>query len=97
MDFFYPDPASVEGVLEGNENIREVMTLVELHGASTPELIMKYQQFRYEQQLALSPGPAELGMLTIRAHYCEDIKTLRIELLNARNLKATDANGNDSY
>ena len=90
--------------MENNESIREILNLVELHGASTPELIMKYQQSRYEQQIALPQKPGEYGMLTIRAHYCEDIRVLRIEILNARNLKAHDANGknlpllpNDSF
>jgi len=93
LDFFYPVKAKAEAVVNESPGIKEIMYLVELHGASTPELIMKYQQKRYEYQAALPQKSTAFGLLTIRTHYCEDIKTLRVEILNARNLKSGDANG----
>lgn len=74
-------------------SIQEIEQLIGLYGASTGELIMKYYQSRYDTQKQTSSKSNELGSLTVRAHYCEDIHTLRIEILNARNLKAHDSNG----
>lgn len=92
INFFYPNgPGELDSVY--NSNIQDIEHLIGIYGATTTELIMKYYQGRYESQTKKTTKNAELGSLTIRTHYCEDIRTLRIELLNARNLKPHDANG----
>lgn len=92
INFFYPDgPGEIDSVY--NSNIQEIQNLIGVYGATTTELIMKYYQSRYEVQKQKTNKTADLGSLTIRTHYCEDIGTLRIELLNARNLKPHDSNG----
>jgi len=93
LSFFYPDEKTSADIIMQDKRIKELFDLLEIHGASTPELILKYQQCRYDYQVSLPSKPGEFGMVTIRAHYCEDIHTLRIEVLNARNLKPTDSNG----
>ncbi|ODN05628.1 Protein unc-13 D [Orchesella cincta] len=92
INFFYPEgPAKVDLVY--NSNIQEIEKLIGFYGASSTELILKYYQDRHKVQSQKTIKNSDLGSLTIRAHYCEDIRTLRVELLNARNLKPHDANG----
>jgi len=92
INFFYPEgPAKIDLVY--NSNIQEIEKLIGFYGASTTELILKYYQDRHNVQSQKTAKTSDLGSLTVRAHYCEDIRTLRIELLNARNLKPHDSNG----
>lgn len=92
VNFFYPDgTGEIDAVYKSN--IDEITELIRDYGASTTELIMRYYQQRYETQAQKNNKTADLGSLTIRTHYCEDIRTLRIEILNARNLKPHDSNG----
>lgn len=92
IHFFYPNgPEEMDSVYDSN--IQEIENLIGFYGASTTELIMKYYQQRHEVQAQKNNKNSDLGSLTVRAHYCEDIRTLRIELLNARNLKPHDSNG----
>lgn len=92
LSFFYPDETQMSDILN-KEKIQSLIYLLEIHGASTAELIMKYQHGRYNEQVKIPSKQAENGLLTFRANYCEDNNTLRIEILNARNLKAMDSNG----
>ena len=91
LDFFYPDGVS-EVDAAYNSHIREIQDLIGLHGASTAELILKYAQERYKTQ-AESKGKSENGMITFRVTYCDDTENLKVEILNCRQLNATDSNG----
>lgn len=92
LSFFYPNEEQMSDIIS-KEKIQSLIYLLEIHGATTPELIMKYQHGRYGEQVKILPKQAENGMLTFRATYCEDKKVLKVEILNARNLKPTDSNG----
>ncbi|XP_035714351.1 protein unc-13 homolog 4B isoform X3 [Folsomia candida] len=95
INFFYPEGDSATRRMDAtyNSSIREMEELISLYGATTGELVMKYYAERWQTQAATSNKTSELGSLTVRAHYCEDIHTLKVEILNARNLKSADANG----
>ncbi|CAG7828570.1 unnamed protein product [Allacma fusca] len=92
FNFFYPDGISeVDSV--HNADVREVQDLIRLHGASTADLILKYTQERLRLQGKIKMRNADNGQLTLRATYCEDQKSLRVEILNCRGLKPHDSNG----
>ena len=92
LDFFYPDGVNEVDAAQ-NSNIREVQDLIGLHGARTSDLILKYAQERYKKQTETKKTKGENGMITFRATYCDDIETLKIEILNCRQLKPCDSNG----
>ncbi|XP_021939432.1 protein unc-13 homolog 4B isoform X2 [Zootermopsis nevadensis] len=74
--------------------LKQIEHLLLLHGMETWELIHQYNLERREEQIALELP--NLGLLTVRIQFVEDL--LRIEILNARNLHAMDANGScDPY
>ncbi|ODM90587.1 Protein unc-13 D [Orchesella cincta] len=94
-NFFQSDDGSsrVESTSKITET-DEIEKLLEIHGASTSDLILRYFVERHKMQSYMrNKTPSKLGYLAVRAQYCDDIKTLRIELLNARNLKPGDSNG----
>ncbi|XP_041980361.1 protein unc-13 homolog 4B isoform X3 [Aricia agestis] len=77
-----------------SETLKRVEYLLKLHGMETRELIHQYHLERWQEQQAISEP--KMGMLTVRAQFIED--HLKIEIMNARNLVATDSNGLcDSY
>jgi len=73
--------------------IQALQSSLDSYAATTTELIMQYHLNRYKCQKQINAVNSERGSLTIRSHYCEDIRTLRIEILNARHLKPSDSNG----
>lgn len=75
--------------VENNESYRHITKLLKYHGMSTDELIHTYHLKRLEEQKGLTEITD--GMLTVRAQFVN--YTLRIEILNARNLTATDKSG----
>ncbi|CAL8076503.1 unnamed protein product [Orchesella dallaii] len=96
LHFFYPEDFTHLRVVSHSENINEIQQLLKVHSASTSQLILDYCQERLHIQskignkTAPDSPPSPFGYLAVRAHYCEDIETLKIELLNARNLKPRD-------
>ncbi|XP_021207893.2 protein unc-13 homolog 4B isoform X2 [Bombyx mori] len=77
-----------------SDTLKRVEYLLKLHGMETRELIHEYHLGRWqEQQSIVEP---KMGILTVRAQFIDD--NLKIEVMNARNLVATDSNGLcDSY
>ncbi|KAL0270000.1 UNVERIFIED_CONTAM: hypothetical protein PYX00_007554 [Menopon gallinae] len=74
--------------------LKKIENLLELHGLETWELIHQFNLERLKEQNELED--ADLGMLTIRAQFMESV--LKIEVMNARNLKGKDSNGScDPY
>jgi len=91
-NLFYPANTSLtqhDKNFQPNENLATMENLLENLSASTTDLVIKYCQERYKTQekILSEKRLAELGFLAVRTCYCEDIQTLRIELLNARRLK----------
>ncbi|XP_073955464.1 C2 and C2B_Munc13-like domain-containing protein staccato isoform X4 [Choristoneura fumiferana] len=77
-----------------SETLKRVEYLLKLHGMETRELIHQYHLERWQEQQAITEP--KMGILTVRAQFYED--NLKLEILNARNLVATDSNGLcDSY
>lgn len=77
-----------------SETLKRVEYLLKLHGMETRELIHQYHLERWQDQQAINEP--KMGVLTVRAQFIED--NLKLEILNARNLMATDSNGLcDSY
>lgn len=72
-----------------SDTLKRVEYLLKLHGMETRELIHEYHLGRWqEQQSIVEP---KMGILTVRAQFIDD--NLKIEVMNARNLVATDSNG----
>lgn len=63
--------------------------MLSLHGMETTDLIHQVHLERLEEQKAMI-NPT-YGMLTVRLQFVHD--TLRIEIMNARNLHPMDNNG----
>ncbi|XP_054263461.1 protein unc-13 homolog 4B-like isoform X2 [Macrosteles quadrilineatus] len=77
-----------------NEMMSQIERLLTLHGMDTPELVMQVHIARLEEQRKMATTP--MGLLTVRLQFVHD--TLRLEVLNARNLKPLDSNGSsDPY
>ncbi|XP_045499382.1 protein unc-13 homolog 4B isoform X2 [Colias croceus] len=77
-----------------SDTLKRVEYLLKLHGMETRELIHQYHLERWQEQQAVSEP--KMGLLTVRAQFIEN--NLKIEIMNARNLVATDSNGLcDSY
>ncbi|CAL8121588.1 unnamed protein product [Orchesella dallaii] len=81
---FYPPDSDANSTSISVHIQDEIEKLLEIHGSSTPELILKYLEERRSVQMR---SDTDLGLLTVRAQYCADIETLKIEVLNARHLK----------
>ncbi|KAE8741885.1 hypothetical protein FOCC_FOCC012589 [Frankliniella occidentalis] len=89
---------SVDSPFDSHGELRKVERLLRLHGMETPDLTYQfYVQRLLEQRKLQSMGDAHYqGLLTIRAHFVEDVLT--IEIMNARNIKPMDSNGScDPY
>ena len=84
---------SVDSPSDNHSKLRKVERLLRLHGMETPDLTYQfYVQRLLEQKRLQSMGDAPYqGLLTIRAQFVDGM--LRIEVMNARNIKPTDSNG----
>ncbi|CAK1555317.1 unnamed protein product [Leptosia nina] len=77
-----------------SDTLKRVEYLLKLHGMETRELIHQYHLERWHEQQAVTEP--KMGLLTVRAQFIDN--NLKIEVMNARNLMATDSNGLcDSY
>lgn len=72
-----------------SDTLKRVEYLLKIHGMETRELIHQYHLERWQEQQAISEP--KMGLLTVRAQFIEN--SLKIEIMNARNLVATDSNG----
>jgi hypothetical protein len=91
--FFQHNPDA--NVDEENETLTKIRWLLKLHGTDTGDLIRLYQLDRLKQTFESSKDVG-LGSISVRAIFIED--TLKINVLNARNLKAMNAHGSaDPY
>nr|CAD7201566.1 unnamed protein product [Timema douglasi] len=72
-----------------NEVLQKMEHLLLVHGLETSELIHQYFKERLMAQRDLETP--SLGILTIRLQFVEDI--LRVEIMNARNIRPMDSNG----
>lgn len=75
--------------LQNNEILSQIERLLQLHGMETTDLIMQVHLARVNEQREMVS--ATNGLLTIRMQFVHD--TLRVEVMNARNLKPMDTNG----
>lgn len=75
-----------------SETLKRVEYLLKIHGMETRELIHQYHLERWQEQQSITEP--KMGMLTVRAQFIDD--NLKIEIMNARNLVATDSNGKDN-
>lgn len=84
---------SVDSSSDKHEKLRRIERILRLHGLETPELTYQfYIQRLLEQKKLQENGEAHYqGLLTIRAQFIEDV--LMIEIMNARNIKPMDSNG----
>ncbi|XP_039754928.1 protein unc-13 homolog 4B isoform X7 [Pararge aegeria] len=77
-----------------SDTLKRVEYLLNLHGLETRELIHQYHLERWQDQQSITEP--KMGLLTVRAQFIED--SLKLEIMNARNLMPTDSNGLcDSY
>ncbi|CAH2084741.1 unnamed protein product [Euphydryas editha] len=77
-----------------SDTLKRVEYLLKIHGMETRELIHQYHLERWQEQQSITEP--KMGLLTVRAQFIDD--HLKIEIMNARNLIATDSNGLcDSY
>ncbi|KAG8239006.1 hypothetical protein J437_LFUL005063, partial [Ladona fulva] len=94
------DPAEEEKGrrCESKKKISRMESLLSLHGMETNDLIHQYHLERLGEQLQLEAGgqSSSHGLLTVRLQFVEDL--LRVEVMNARNLRPMDSNGScDPY
>lgn len=88
-EFFKKGDDCCSGVKSDDTCLKKIENLLELHGLETWELIHQFNLERLREQNELENS--DLGMLTIRAQFLETV--LKIEVMNARNLKGKDSNG----
>ncbi|XP_067210437.1 protein unc-13 homolog 4B isoform X4 [Linepithema humile] len=69
--------------------LEKIESLLKLHGLETAELIHCYHQERLEEQKELEEPIC--GLITVKAYFIDN--SLNIQILNARNLRCTDSNG----
>ncbi|XP_072759281.1 protein unc-13 homolog 4B isoform X4 [Anoplolepis gracilipes] len=69
--------------------LEKIERLLKLHGLETAELIHRYHQERLEEQKEIEEPI--YGLVTIKAHFFDN--SLNIQILNARNLRCMDSNG----
>ncbi|XP_066581872.1 protein unc-13 homolog 4B isoform X3 [Prorops nasuta] len=75
-----------------NANVKvleKIENLLKLHGLETADLIHQYSQERIQEQKEMEE--AIYGLITVRAQFVEN--NLTVQILNARNLRPTDSNG----
>lgn len=70
-------------------SLSKIEHLLRLHGLETWELIHQFNLERLQEQEEMQN--ADLGMLTVRVQFVENL--LRVDIMNARNLKPKDSNG----
>lgn len=84
MGFFRQDENS-----KNSEILKQIEKMLELHGMETTELIHQYYIERLNEQNTMEDS--NFGQITVRALFGDDI--LKIQIMNARNLKPMDSNG----
>ena len=67
----------------------KIERLLQLHGLETAELIHRYHQERMEEQKEIEEPV--YGLISIKAYFVDN--SLNIQILNARNLRCMDSNG----
>lgn len=77
------DEAANMQVLEKIEN------LLKLHGLETAELVHSYHQDRLKEQKEMNESI--YGLISVKAYFVDNL--LNIQILNARNLRCMDSNG----
>ncbi len=81
--FFYGEK------LPEDETLLKMRSLLQLYASDSSELISRYLWERHRQQKDIREGEYSLGSVTIR---CQMLREhLRVEVLNARHLKPSDA------
>ncbi|KAL6262717.1 hypothetical protein P5V15_005509 [Pogonomyrmex californicus] len=70
--------------------LEKIERLLKLHGLETAELIHRYHQERMEEQKEIEEPI--YGLITVKAFFVDN--SLNIQILNARNLRCMDSNGN---
>uniref|UniRef100_A0A1B6MMV1 C2 domain-containing protein n=1 Tax=Graphocephala atropunctata TaxID=36148 RepID=A0A1B6MMV1_9HEMI len=95
MGFFrHGEKDGTENLQTQGEMLPRIERLLTLHGMDTADLIMQVHHARLQEQREMES--ASNGLLTVRLQFVHD--TLRIEIMNARNLKPMDSNGScDPY
>lgn len=85
----------IDSSVDKHGKLRKVERILRLHGMETPELSYQfYVQRLMEQKKLQSTGDAHYhGLLTIRAQFIDNVLT--IEIMNARNIKPMDSNGEE--
>lgn len=75
--------------------LEKIERLLKLHGLETAELIHRYHQERLEEQKEIEEPI--YGLVTVKAYFIDN--SLNIQILNARNLRCMDSNGeqNSTY
>jgi len=81
-------------VFKLTSKLNEIEERLEILGACTTQLILKCCFERHKKQNLTERINANLGFLTVRAYYSADTSSLKIQLMNARNLKQRGGNGN---
>jgi len=71
------------------EVLEKIEHLLKLHGLETADLIHRHYQERIEEQKQMDE--AVYGLVTVKAHFIDN--SLNIQILNARNLRCMDSNG----
>jgi len=75
-----------------DELLAKIKLLLKLHGSESDRLIHQYQL----ERMGVASQDSALGSITVRAVFVND--TLTLDILNCRNLKATDSGGSaDPY
>ncbi|KAL6446334.1 hypothetical protein ACFW04_001140 [Cataglyphis niger] len=69
--------------------LEKIERLLKLHGLETAELIHRYHQERLEEQKEIEEPI--YGLVTVKAYFIDN--SLNIQILNARNLRCMDSNG----
>lgn len=80
---FGADETVKVGVLE------KIERLLKLHGLETAELVHRYHQERMEEQKQMEEPI--YGLVSVKAYFVDN--SLNILILNARNLRCNDSNG----
>lgn len=71
------------------EVLEKIESLLKLHGLETAELIHSYHQDRLKEQKEMKESI--YGLISIKAYFIDN--SLNIQILNARNLRCMDSNG----
>ncbi|XP_039281647.1 protein unc-13 homolog 4B [Nilaparvata lugens] len=90
-DIFRADSGPTASLLANSEVMANIEQLLVLQGMETWQLIHQCHLERHNEQQELIGATAPLGMLTVRMQFVHDL--LRIEIMNARNLRPMDDNG----